>query len=120
MAERRVHCVAVLARPDESYRLGRLWGIVSDLDLAAAASLDLDVRLAGGAAASPVVTVTPEEYGPAGVCVQVSGEPSDELDPKSIEAGALHTVDATTLTSLQTQAGGSIMPSQVAVEHIAS
>jgi CBS domain-containing protein len=61
MAEQRVHCVAVLARPDESYRLGRLWSIVSDLDLAASASLDLDVRMAGGAAASPVVTVTPEE-----------------------------------------------------------
>jgi CBS domain-containing protein len=61
MAEQRVHCVAVLARREESYRLGRLWGIVSDLDLAGAASLDLDVLTAGGAAGSPVVTVTPEE-----------------------------------------------------------
>lgn len=61
MAEQRVHCVAVLATRDESYRLGRLWGIVSDLDLAAAAGLDLDARTAGGVAASPVVTVTPGE-----------------------------------------------------------
>lgn len=61
MAEQRVHCVAVLSTGDESHRLGRLWGIVSDLDLAAAAGLDLDARTAGGAAASPVVTVTPEE-----------------------------------------------------------
>jgi CBS domain-containing protein len=38
-----------------------LWGIVSDLDLVGAASLDLDSRTAGGAAASPVVTVTPGE-----------------------------------------------------------
>lgn len=61
MAEQRVHCVAVLSTGDEGYRLGRLWGIVSDLDLAAAAGLDLDARTAGGAAASPVVTVTPGE-----------------------------------------------------------
>jgi CBS domain-containing protein len=62
MAERRVHCIAVLTERDESYRLGPLWGIVSDLDLAgAAADLDLDTRTAGGAAATPVVTVTPDE-----------------------------------------------------------
>ncbi len=61
MAKRRVHCIAVLTERQESYRLGPLWGIVSDLDLAGAAALDLDTGTAGGTAATPVVTVTPEE-----------------------------------------------------------
>jgi CBS domain-containing protein len=61
MVEQRVHCVAVLAKHEERYRLGPLWGIVSDLDLAGSASFDLDTRTAGGAAVSPVVTVTPGE-----------------------------------------------------------
>jgi CBS domain-containing protein len=61
MVEQRVHCIAVLAEPEQSYRLGALWGIVSDLDLAGSASLDVDVHTAGGVAASPVVTVTPAD-----------------------------------------------------------
>jgi CBS domain-containing protein len=61
MVEHRVHCIAVLAEPDESYRLGAYWAVVSDLDLAATASLDVDAQTAGGTAASPVVTVTPAE-----------------------------------------------------------
>jgi CBS domain-containing protein len=61
MVEQRVHCIAVLADREESYRVGALWGIVSDLDLAGSASDDMDARTAGGAAASPVVTVTPTE-----------------------------------------------------------
>jgi CBS domain-containing protein len=61
MVEQHVHCVAVMAQREEQSRLGSLWAIVSDLDLAGSASLDLDTHTAGGAAASPVVTVPPTE-----------------------------------------------------------
>jgi CBS domain-containing protein len=61
MVEQRVHCVVVLAEPEESHRLGGVWAVVSDLDLAACASLDVDAQTAGETAASPVLTVTPTE-----------------------------------------------------------
>jgi CBS domain-containing protein len=59
MAERRVHCVIACAadEPTES-----LWGVVSDLDLVAAASAgEIDRLSAGDAAATPVLTVAPGE-----------------------------------------------------------
>ena len=59
MATHRVHCIVVTDEPatDES-----LWGIVSDLDLAAAASVrDLDEQTAGATAATVVLTVGPGE-----------------------------------------------------------
>jgi CBS domain-containing protein len=53
MAEHRIHSVVV----DEG---GGRWGVVSDLDLVAAASVrDLAAQTAGGSAASPVVTIAP-------------------------------------------------------------
>lgn len=59
MARRRVHRVVVTADLDEAEPL---WGIVSDLDLAAAASVrDLAEQTAGGTAATSVVTVGPDE-----------------------------------------------------------
>ena len=59
MARRHVHCVVVTDGPDEA---GSLWGIVSDLDLAAAASVrDLAGQTAGGTAATEVLTVGPDE-----------------------------------------------------------
>jgi CBS domain-containing protein len=61
MAERRVHCIAVFGDAVKGERDGRLWAIVSDLDLVGAATSDLDERTAGAVAASPVVTVAPEE-----------------------------------------------------------
>ena len=59
MATRRVHCVVVTG-------FGRseapLWGIVSDLDLVAAAYIrGLDEQTAGGSAATPAVVVSPTE-----------------------------------------------------------
>jgi CBS domain-containing protein len=61
MVEQRVHCIAVHTEGEDRYRLGPVWAIVSDLDLAGAASVDLDARTAGGVAATPVVTVVPGE-----------------------------------------------------------
>jgi CBS domain-containing protein len=58
MANERVHCVVV------AHSTGRhgLWGVVSDLDLVAAASVRaLDEQTAGGSAASPALTVDPGE-----------------------------------------------------------
>lgn len=61
MAQYRVHCIAVFAGPEDAEFDGRLWGIVSDLDLVGAIDADLEERTAGGTAASPVVTTGPEE-----------------------------------------------------------
>jgi CBS domain-containing protein len=59
MSRDRVHCIVVT---DEQESVSSLWGVVSDLDLVAAASVrDLDEQTAGGSAASPVVTVAPDE-----------------------------------------------------------
>jgi CBS domain-containing protein len=60
MAERTVHCVVV--ENDGGGGDGRPWGVVSDLDLVAAATVrNLKDQTAGGSAASPMVIVTPNE-----------------------------------------------------------
>lgn len=54
MANRRIHCVVVRDDADS------LWGVVSDLDLVAGASVrPLDAQTAGSSAATPAVTVPP-------------------------------------------------------------
>jgi CBS domain-containing protein len=59
MAGERVHCVVVTDDPSDA---GALWGVVSDLDLVAAAGVrDLDVQSAGGSAASPALMVSTDE-----------------------------------------------------------
>ena len=54
MATHRVHSIVVFGADDDV----RPWGVISDLDLVAAIG---SAANAGGIAASPVVTVTPEE-----------------------------------------------------------
>ena len=59
MARESVHCVVVETGSGE---FRPVWGILSDLDLVAAASVrDLADQTAGGSAASPLVLVTPVE-----------------------------------------------------------
>jgi CBS domain-containing protein len=59
MARERVHCLVV---ESESGERGDPWGVVSDLDLVAAATVrDLDEQTAGGSAATPLVMVAPSE-----------------------------------------------------------
>jgi CBS domain-containing protein len=59
MARERVHCVVVEGDGDGA---ASTWGIVSDLDLVAAATVrDLRDQSAGGSAATPVVMVAPSE-----------------------------------------------------------
>jgi CBS domain-containing protein len=61
MAAYKVHCVVVFDETDET-RSGSLWGIVSDLDLAAGLTEGaIDERTAGEIAATPIVTVAPDE-----------------------------------------------------------
>jgi CBS domain-containing protein len=58
MCEQQIHCVVVVDERDPRCP----WGIISDLDLAAAASVrGLDGQTAGATAATPVVMVSPEE-----------------------------------------------------------
>jgi CBS domain-containing protein len=56
MATYGVHAVFVFERVDED-EAPHLWGVVSDLDLVAAAQLDLDALTAGATAVTPLVTV---------------------------------------------------------------
>lgn len=59
MARESVHCVVVDSGSGESTAP---WGLVSDLDLVAAATVrSLDEQTAGGSAATPLVMVTPDE-----------------------------------------------------------
>ncbi|HEY5872732.1 MAG TPA: CBS domain-containing protein [Gaiellaceae bacterium] len=57
MSSEGVHCVVVRGAGE-----GSLWGVVSDLDLIAAASVrPLSLQSAGGTAMRPAVTVAPSE-----------------------------------------------------------
>lgn len=59
MTEHSIHCIVV---ENDGGDGGPFWGVVSDLDLVAAATVrDLDDQTAGGTAASPIVMVTPAE-----------------------------------------------------------
>jgi CBS domain-containing protein len=60
MAGEHIHCVVVSEEPNGSEP--RFWGVVSDLDLVAAATVrDLDQQTAGGSAATGVVTVRADD-----------------------------------------------------------
>ena len=59
MTDERVHCVVVI---DDLSSMGSLWGVISDLDLIAAASVrGLAEQTAGGTAMTPAVTIAPDE-----------------------------------------------------------
>jgi CBS domain-containing protein len=61
MVEHRVHCVVVYAERDGRADEETVWGVVSDLDLVAAASRGGPALAAGALAAAPVVTVSPTD-----------------------------------------------------------
>ena len=59
MSDKRVHCVVVTDDPSDTRSL---WGVVSDLDLIAAATVrSLDEQSASGTAMKPAVTIAPHE-----------------------------------------------------------
>jgi CBS domain-containing protein len=57
MATYGVHAIFVFERLDEYDEAPRLWAVVSDLDLVAAAQLDLDTVTAGATAVTPLVSI---------------------------------------------------------------
>jgi CBS domain-containing protein len=60
MVRERVHCIVVA--DENGGTSGLPWGIVSDLDLVAAATVrPLDEQTAAGSAATPIVSVAPNE-----------------------------------------------------------
>ncbi len=61
MARHRVHAVYVLDYGAEEDETVDLWGLVSDLDVVAAAEEGTDAPTAGRIAASPLLTVTSEQ-----------------------------------------------------------
>ena len=59
MADHRVHCIVVT---DDLMHALSLWGVVSDLDLVAAASVrELEEQVAGAAAATPALVIAPDD-----------------------------------------------------------
>lgn len=93
MVAHRVHCVVVTEDGQDD---GLLWGLVSDLDLVAAASVrDLEHQSAGATAATDALTISPAEtlqraaqlmteHGTAHLVV---------VDPKRRPVGVLSTLD---------------------------
>jgi signal-transduction protein with cAMP-binding, CBS, and nucleotidyltransferase domain len=57
MATYGVHAIFVFEHFDEDDEAPQLWAVVSDLDLVAAAQLDLDTLTAGATAVTPLVSV---------------------------------------------------------------
>jgi CBS domain-containing protein len=59
MADNCIHCIVVI---DDASDARSLWGVISDLDLIAAASVRrLTEQTAGGTAMTPAVTIAPGE-----------------------------------------------------------
>jgi CBS domain-containing protein len=61
MAERHVHAVYVFDYGEEDDVAPELWGLVSDLDLVAAARGDIDARTAHDAAVTPLIDVRSDD-----------------------------------------------------------
>ena len=61
MAERRVHAIFVFEDRAATAEDAELWGLVSDIDLAAAARAALDGATARTAAVTPLVTVRSDD-----------------------------------------------------------
>ena len=57
MASSGVHAIFVFERSEAAEDEPQLWAVVSDLDLVAAAQLDLDTLTAGASAVTPLVSV---------------------------------------------------------------
>jgi len=61
MAEHRIHAVVVFDYGDEDDESVELWGVVSDLDVAAAAWSGVEGRTAGESSVAPLVTVRSDD-----------------------------------------------------------
>ena len=94
MAEHSVHCVVVESGSGDP---GPLWGLVSDLDLVAAATVrPLAEQTAGGSAASPALMITPRETleRAAQLMTEHSTRHLVVVDPRTLRpTGVLSTLD---------------------------
>jgi CBS domain-containing protein len=61
MSKHRVHAVYIFEWGDESDEQSTLWGLVSDLDLVAAAQGDLDALTARQASVTPLLTIRSDD-----------------------------------------------------------
>ena len=61
MSKHRVHAVYIFEWGDEADEQATLWGLVSDLDLVAAASGDLDTATARQASVTPLLTIRTDD-----------------------------------------------------------
>lgn len=97
MAEKRIHAVYVFDYGEEDDEQAELWGLVSDLDVAAAAlSENLDEMTAANSAVAPLVTVASTD--PLGWAAQLMSENSVShlavIDSQSGRpAGVISTLD---------------------------
>jgi CBS domain-containing protein len=104
----RVHAVFVFDHDQEADETVGFWGLVSDLDLAAAVFDDLDRRTAGRVCASPLVTVRPDqplEYA-SRLMVSKSVSHLAVLDPATRRpVGVLSTFDIARAAAAERDAG---------------
>lgn len=96
MADRRVHAIFVFDYGREDDETVELWGLVSDLDVVAAAAGDIDARTARDSAVTPLVSVTSDmPLEEAGQLMAANGVSHlAVLDPQSHRpVGVLSTLD---------------------------
>lgn len=95
MAEKRIRSVVVVM--DASEPESSAWGVISDLDLVAAASVrNIGAQLAAGSAARPTVSITPNETLRRAVQVMIDHDVTELIvtDPStSHPVGVLSTLD---------------------------
>jgi CBS domain-containing protein len=96
MADRRVHAIFVFDYGREDDETVELWGLVSDLDVVAAAAGNIDARTARDTAVTPLVSVTTDtSLQQAGQLMAQNGVSHlAVLDPQSHRpVGVLSTLD---------------------------
>ena len=96
MATFGVHGIFVFEHMDEDDEARQLWAVVSDLDLVAAATLDLDTLTAGSAAVSPLVSIAADRpIAEAGSLMAAHGTTHLAVtDPESFRpVGVISTLD---------------------------
>ena len=95
MATHGVHAIFVFEYGDEGDEAPRLWAFVSDLDLVAAARLDLDSLTAGATAVTPLVNVRADRsIGEAGSLMAQYGIAHLAVtDPDGRPIGVISTLD---------------------------
>ncbi len=103
MAERRVHAVYVFDYGDEDDETVQLWGLVTDLDVVAAAVDYLDARTAGESAVTPLVVVHSDDELDHAAALMAENDASHlaVLDPATDRpVGVLSTLDIARVVSV--------------------